>query len=148
MELPKFDTKGNLPLGVYLITLQSAMERFGVGSPKRVIVASRLDRIYRLVASTKKLVRFIVFGSFVTQKTEPRDLDLVLIMDDSFHVSQLTGDVGMIFRHAEADAFFGASIFWTTRSGAFGGEQAMVEYWQLCRDGGKRGILEIVPESS
>ena len=124
------------------------MERFGIGSAQRVIVASRLDRIYRIVVSTGKLARFIVFGSFVTQKSEPRDLDLVLMMDDMFDVTQQTGETEIIFRHAEADAYFGASIFWTTRSGAFGGEQAMVEYWQLCRDGGKRGILEIVPEKS
>jgi hypothetical protein len=41
----------------------------------------------------------------------------------------------------EAETRFGASVFWTCRSGAIGGEQAMVEYWQLCRDGGLRGIV-------
>jgi hypothetical protein len=46
----------------------------------------------------------------------------------------------------EADARFGASVFWVRRSGALGGEQAMVEYWQVRRDGGRRGIVEIVPE--
>jgi len=46
----------------------------------------------------------------------------------------------------EADAHFGASVFWVRRSGALGGEQAMVEYWQVRRDGGRRGIVEIVPE--
>ena len=29
-----------------------------------------------------------------------------------------------------------------------GGEQAMVEYWQAKRGGGKRGIIEIVEESN
>ena len=32
------------------------------------------------------------------------------------------------------------------RSGAIGGEQAMIEYWQIRREGGKRGIVEIVKE--
>lgn len=46
----------------------------------------------------------------------------------------------------DADAQLGASIFWAPRSGAFGGEQAFVEYWQARREGGQRGIIEIVPE--
>jgi hypothetical protein len=35
-------------------------------------------------------------------------------------------------------------VFWTKRSGALGGEQAMIEYWQVRREGGRRGIVEIV----
>lgn len=53
-----------------------------------------------------------------------------------------------MFRHMEADARFGASVFWTTRSGAIGGEQAMIEYWQARREGGRRGIVEIVEEGT
>lgn len=53
-----------------------------------------------------------------------------------------------MFQHAEADTHFGASVFWTRRSGALGGEQAMIEYWQVRREGDRRGIVEIVPEGS
>ena len=53
-----------------------------------------------------------------------------------------------MFQHMEADAYFGASVFWTRRSGAIGGEQAMIEYWQVRREGGQRGIVEIVREGS
>jgi hypothetical protein len=31
---------------------------------------------------------------------------------------------------------------------AIGGEQAMIEYWQVRREGGQRGIVEIVEEGS
>jgi len=75
-------------------------------------------------------------------------VDIVLIMDDSFVVSRLTGPAAVVFDHSEADNQLGASVFWSTRSGAFGGEQAMVEYWQVKRGGGFRGILEIIPEAS
>jgi len=30
---------------------------------------------------------------------------------------------------------------------AFGGEQATIEFWQTKRDGGRRGIVEIVENS-
>ena len=52
-----------------------------------------------------------------------------------------------MFQHMEADVHFGASVFWTKRSGAIGGEQAMIEYWQVRREGGQHGIIEIVREA-
>ena len=54
----------------------------------------------------------------------------------------------MKFSSDSIDAHFGASVFWTRRSGAIGGEQAMIEYWQIRREGGQRGIVEIVEGES
>src|SRR5262249_53622241 len=103
-------------------------------------------RIHTLAASTSKLARFVVFGSFVTTKSEPNDVDVVLIMEDTFDLALVKGEAALVFQHLEATARFGASIFWTKRSGAIGGEDAMIEYWQTRRDGGRRGIVEIVEE--
>jgi hypothetical protein len=86
----------------------------------------------------------VIFGSFVTDKVEPRDVDVVMVMDDSFDLDGVTGEAGLLFQHAVADSHFGASIFWVRRLAALGGEQAMVEYWQTKRDGRLRGIVEIV----
>jgi hypothetical protein len=148
MALPAFNPDGDLPPGVYPVTLPEALARFGQGTPQRVVVAARLARIHRLASSTGQVARFVVFGSFVTSKPEPRDVDIVLVMEDTFDVAKVSGEAGVVFRHADADAQLGASVFWTTRAGAFGGEQAMVEYWQARREGGQRGILEIVSEAT
>jgi hypothetical protein len=84
-----------------------------------------------------------------TRRPQSRhDVDIVLIMEDTFHLASVTGEAALVFQHMEADAHFGASVFWTKRSGALGGEQAMIEYWQARREGGQRGIVEIVPEGS
>ena len=56
------------------------LERFGRGSVQRCAVADRLQRVYQLVISTGQLARFVVFGSFVTAKEEPNDVDIILIM--------------------------------------------------------------------
>lgn len=146
MTLPAFNSEGNLPPGVYRATLAETLTRFGHGSIQRQAVADRLSRIYELAASTEQVARFVVFGSFVTTKEEPNDVDVVLLMEDAFDVSRVSGEAALVFRHMEAEARFGASIFWTRRSGALGGEQAMMGYWQVRRDGGIRGIVEIVPE--
>lgn len=67
-------------------------------------------------------------------------------MEDTFDLASVTGEAALLFQHLGADARFGASIFWTRRSGAIGGDQAMIEYWQVRREGGHRGILEIRSE--
>jgi hypothetical protein len=147
VALPDFNEEGELPVGVHPATLSETLARFGQGTVQRRAVAERLVRIHELAASTGSLARFVVFGSFVTGKPEPNDVDVVLIMEDAFDVASTTGEAALVFQHGEAHAHFGASIFWTRRSSAFGGEQAMVEYWQVRRGGGRRGIVEIVPEA-
>jgi hypothetical protein len=148
MALPAFNEEGDLPPGVHQATLTEVLERFGHGSVQRCAVAVRLQRLHQLVISTGQLARFAVFGSFVTAKDEPNDVAIVLIMDDTFDLASMTGEASLLFQHMEADAHFGASVFWTRRSGAIGGEQAMIEYWQVRREGGRRGIVEIVREES
>lgn len=148
MALPTFNEDGDLPPGVHRATLPEVLERFGQGSVQRCAVSDRLNRLYQLVTATGQLARFIVFGSFVTAKEEPNDVDVILLMEDPFDLASVSGEAALVFQHMEADAHFGASVFWTLRSGAIGGEQAMVEYWQARRQGGLRGIVEIVLEGS
>ena len=111
-------------------------------------MAARLSRLHQLTVSTGHLARFVVFGSFVTAKPHPNDVDIILLMEDAFDLATVTGEAALVFQHLEAAAHFGASVFWTKRSGAVGGEQAMIEYWQARREGGQRGIVEIVGEGS
>ena len=146
--LPAYQAGGDLPPGVHRATLHETLGRFGVGSVQRVAIAQRLGRTYALTASTGRLARFVVFGTFVTAKPEPNDVDVFLLMDDAFDVSQVTGETRLLFEHAAAQAHFGASVFWLRRLAALGGEQATVEHWQIRRDGGLRGIVEIVPEAA
>jgi hypothetical protein len=88
-----------------------------------------------------------VYGSFVTDKPQPNDVDVFLVMDDDFDGDELEAEAALLFDHAAADANCGASVFWVRRTTAFGGEQAMVEYWQAKRGGGQRGIIEIVEDT-
>jgi hypothetical protein len=148
MEWPAFNDEGDLPVGLYRAGLQEVLDHFGQSSTRRQIIATRLERIYRLACSTGQVARFGVFGSFVTEKEEPNDVDVIMIMEDSFDLASVSGEAALVFQHNEADAHFGASVFWVRRSAALGGEQAMIEHWQVRREGGRRGIVEIVAEGS
>ena len=111
-------------------------------------MAQRLERIYRLVISTGQLARFVVFGSFVSAKRKPADVDVFLLMEDGFDLGRLTGESRILFDHGAAQAHFGASVFWLRRVAALGGEEQTIAGWQIKRDGTRRGIIEIVGESA
>jgi hypothetical protein len=145
-SLPPFGKDGDLPAGIYCTTLLEALLRFGKGSRRRVAVAMRLERIYRVAIGTGKLARFVVFGSFVSAKREPADVDVFLLMEDTFDLGEQTGESRILFDHAAAQAHFGASVFWLRRLAALGGEEETMAGWQIKRDGTRRGIVEIVKE--
>lgn len=148
MPLPPFANHGELPLGVHPASVREVLARFAGGSAQRKAIGMRLERILETARGTGHLGRFVVFGSFVTDKPEPNDVDVFLLMEDTFDASQLTGEGKLLFDHAAAQAHFGASIFWMRRLAALEGDQAAVEYWQVTRAWGRRGIVEIIPEPS
>ncbi|HEY0404387.1 MAG TPA: hypothetical protein VGC89_01585 [Pyrinomonadaceae bacterium] len=73
-----------MPVAIYQATLAEVIERFGSGSLQRRRVAERLARVYDLANSTGQVARFIVYGSFVTASEWPHDVDIFLLMDDTF----------------------------------------------------------------
>ena len=141
---PEFDSKGDLPVGIHQATLAEVIEHFGGGSLQRRIIAQRLARLYDLASGTGHLARFIVFGSFITAKRDPNDVDIFLLMNDSFVAQQVSGEAEIIFNHLAVQEYEGASVFWLKRLGALGGEQKAIEDWQIKRDKTRRGIVEVI----
>ena len=140
---PEFNEYGDLPPGIYPGTLSEIVQRFST-TARRIVIARRLERIYQLARSTGHLARFVVFGSFVTAKPEPHDVDIFLLMEDSFDVRQVSPEARLVFDHAAAQNLLGASAFWIRRVAALGGEEATIAHWQIKRDGNRRGILEVI----
>jgi hypothetical protein len=141
---PKFNNNGDLPRGIHKASLSDVIEHFGKGNFQRAILAQRLDRIYDIAVETGQTARFIIFGSFVTDKPNPQDLDIFLLMEDTFDIRQVAGEARIIFNHMAAQNYEGASIFWLRRMAALDGEDAAIEHWQIKRDGKKRGIVEVL----
>lgn len=124
---PAFDQNGDLPVGVYQATLAEVKDHFGTSTARRRLMARRLERIYHLARSTGQLARFVIFGSFITAKPEPNDVDIFMLMEDSFDVERLTGEAAIVFDHAAAQQVEGASVFWIRRMAAIGGEEAATQ---------------------
>ena len=83
VAIPTFNSLGDLPAGVHRTTLEECLQRFGESTEQRRKVTATLLEICRLAEGTGKLDRIIVFGSYVTAKREPRDVDIILVMKDS-----------------------------------------------------------------
>jgi len=143
-QWPAFDDNGDLPTEIHRATIGEVIDYFGGGTMQRQIVARRLERIYNLTQSTGQVARFAVFGSFVTAKPEPNDVDIFMLMEDSFDVSRVAGPAAIIFDHMAAQSAEGASVFWIRRVAALGGEEEALADWQVKRGGGRRGIVEII----
>ena len=124
--------------------MQPLTSRFGVSTPQRHALTSRLIGIYELAQATEKLERFIVFGSYITSKPVPNDVDIVLVMRDDFNVLACDNDTKKLFDHVEAQAEFRASVFWIRPSLLFliTTDEFIVE-WQIKRDRTRRGIVEV-----
>ena len=128
-QWPAFNSNGDLPTGLHRATLEQVCQHFGV-TPRRAIMAERLTRIYRLAQATGYLARFVIFGSFITDKSEPEDVDIFLLMEDSFDVRTVSNEARLVFDHGAAQNSLGASVFWIRRAAALGGEEATITYWK------------------
>ena len=62
MPLPDFNTDGDLPIGMYLASLDEVIDRFGKSTSQRAKIAERLKRIHSLVKNTNGLARFIILA--------------------------------------------------------------------------------------
>jgi predicted nucleotidyltransferase len=129
---------------VHNASIDEVVARFGKGGDQREAVTKTLMRIYNLVAATGYLDRFIIFGSYVTNKPEPNDVDIFLVMAEEFDVDKQTGDTRKLFSHTQAQASFGASVFWVNRSTSFASIEDLIDGWQTKRDLSQRGIIEVI----
>jgi hypothetical protein len=144
MPLPHFDHQGELPAGVHQATIDEIITRFGSGTPQRQAVTARLLRIYNLLKTTGKLERLIIFGSYVTTKPNPNDVDLVLVLADDFDLQACDEETRRLFEHTEAAEEFGASIFWIRPSMLLLERlEEFIAHWQIKRDRTRRGIVEV-----
>ena len=82
--IPELDAEGLLPEGVHEAHLWEVRERFGrfSESDQRIRLQEKLERFLEEAESSELGLIFYVDGSFVTAKSEPSDVDLILELPD------------------------------------------------------------------
>jgi hypothetical protein len=142
--LPDLTDAGDLPPGVHPAEWQEFESRFGHSSPRRAWLFGRLRALLELAGAGAQLRRVFIWGSFVTAKPAPRDLDLLLIMSEDFEVEGMLAPADAVFDSARARLLFESDVFWARAS--IGDEllDLWLDTYQTSRSFQKRGIVELV----
>ncbi len=140
--LPAFNEHGNLPEGIHSATEEEVFIRFAASSARRRWLGERLRDLIATAKATGKLARLILWGSFVTAKESPNDLDLLLVMTADFELAQIPEETRVLFDHTQARLRFHADVFWTKASMAPGVLSLWLDTYQTGKDFTRRGIVE------
>ena len=114
--LPALNSDGNLPEGIHLATADEVFAQFATTSARRQWLGEQLRSLLALAKSTGQLARVFLWGSFVTSKEVPNDLDVLLVMSTEFVTEELPAPAHIVFDHIQARLRFQADVFWTKAS--------------------------------
>lgn len=81
MTLPQMNAEGYLEPGIYLASLKEVLRRFGSGSPAREQQGNLLRLIVERARDYPTIKRVLIWGSLVSAKLEPGDLDYSIVVD-------------------------------------------------------------------
>lgn len=141
--LPELTAQGELPPGVHLANWSEFHARFCGSSPRRVWLSGRLTALLKLAATGGKLRRVFIWGSFVTAKPAPKDLDILLIMDEDFEVDDIAAPSRAVFDSVRAKLLFESDVFWARSSIGHEMLNLWLQTYQTSRSFRKRGIVEL-----
>jgi uncharacterized protein DUF6932 len=142
--LPEFNSHGNLPEGIHLATEDEVFLRFATTSARRQWLGEQLRSLLALARSTGQLSRLFLWGSFVTSKEVPNDVDGLLVMTADFAVETLPAQYHVLFDHVQARLRFQADVFWTKASIDEAVLQLWLDTYQTGKDFKRRGIVEVI----
>lgn len=132
--MPDFDQHGYLPAGIHRCRVTEIVERFGIGSPEREVETQELLQFIEW-AKRAGVRRLIINGSFVTDKVDPNDVDVVILPGTDYprHESPLSD----------------ATTMWPFLHVLVAADDADLENWALGdfgtdRAGQTKGVLELI----
>ena len=80
MPIPELTPNETLPPGIHAATLAEIVEQHGAGSEARERQGRLLQLIVEVARNYPTIKRILVWGSFITSKAEPNDLDYSIVV--------------------------------------------------------------------
>jgi hypothetical protein len=130
--------------GIHGATENEVLSRFSIGSARRKWFGERLGDLLEVAKATGKLEHVFLWGSFLTSKASPNDLDVLLVMATDFDLDQLPEEFRVLFDYAQARIRFHADVFWTKVSIGQETLDLWLETYQIGKNFKRRGIVEVV----
>lgn len=134
--IPEFNKYGNLPDGIYKVTLKEIKEKFGSESLQRKKLFKDLKSLTKLLSKNKNVtIRFIINGSFVTNVEFPSDIDCIIIFSKNFSPRN-----SLLMKLEQYQMMH---IFDYTEYIDANDYNGMINWWRHTRDKRLKGILEV-----
>ncbi len=133
-----------MPPGIHAATLAETLTRFGTGSAARQQQGQLLALVVQAALAYETIKRVLVWGSFVTDKPEPRDLDYSLVVSVEHRRTQITDLDRRFFVPHLARAHYGVDrSFLLLMDYPPVGYAEQIDFITTARDGTHPGIIEI-----
>jgi hypothetical protein len=107
MPLPDLEPNGHLPPGIHAASLAEVRGRFGVGSAARQRQVQLLEEVVAAAREYATIKRVLVWGSFVTAKPEPGDLDYSVVVSVDHHRTRIAPAHRRFFVPVDARRYYG-----------------------------------------
>lgn len=89
--LPELTKNGFLPEGIWNCEIEEFTSRFAVfqKTDRRISLFSKLENFLTELSDIKFVKEVIVDGSYVTEKDEPNDIDIILVLGEDFENAEI-----------------------------------------------------------
>jgi predicted nucleotidyltransferase len=108
------------------------------------MVGERLRGLLAFAKSTRQLSCVFFWGSFVTSKEVPNDLDVLLVMAVVFTLETLPAYCRVVFDHVQVRLHFHAGVFWSEASIDAQALQLWLGTYQTGMGFNRKGIVEVI----
>lgn len=124
-------------------SIEEIRARFGVSTPRRQFLFQQLQTIIHRFRANQEVKQVFLFGSFVTGKDSPNDIDLLVVMKPKFSTANLDGSDLELFQHDTCRILFHADLFWVTEAVGAEALEDLLEVFSRDRAGRSQPIIEV-----
>ncbi len=124
-------------------SLEEIRKRFGTAAPRRQFLFARLHALVNQLLTIGGVRHIYLFGSFVSGKSAPNDIDLFIVMEAGFTTAHLTARALEVFQHDLCKIRYHADLFWVTE--AIGAERIsdLLDVFSRDREKQQQPIVEV-----
>jgi len=126
-----------------IASLDGIRIRFGTSTPRRQFLFRQLEIIIDQLLVTRNVRQIYLFGSFVSGKASPNDVDLLVVMNAGFSTTQIGGKVLELFQHDVCRIRYHADLFWVTEAVGNARIEDLLEVFSRDREGRTQSVIEV-----
>lgn len=144
--IPAFTDRGTLPHGIHPATMEEIRARFARfrRSDRRIRLFNCFAAYVEAARTTHVVVHLYLVGSYVTNKDEPNDIDLLIIFSEEIVFQRIRPAEYNLIHKNGIRRVFGSSIDAQPVQANSPLAEEMLQFFQSDREGEPIGIVEVI----